>query len=55
MFAGEVEERIERLCLAFEAAKPALARAWNAPANGAGSVHDPAETPQFKDRMEVKS
>ena len=56
MFAGEVEDRIESLCLAFEAAKPALVEQWNHPGvapGGADQVRP--EGSQRRDEMEVKS
>jgi glycosyltransferase involved in cell wall biosynthesis len=55
MFAAEVEERIESLCLTFEAAKPALARNWNESGTGAAGVHHRPEFAQIQDKIEVKS
>jgi hypothetical protein len=57
MFASQVEDRIERLALAFETAKTALADKWHHP--GAGGAERPvstlADSRPSPEQMEVTS
>jgi glycosyltransferase involved in cell wall biosynthesis len=57
MFADQVEDRIEALCLAFEAAKPYLHSHWPDPAPQAvrGPAPPPAASRPVRDEQEVTS
>ena len=58
MFAGQVEDRIEGLCLAFENSKSYLEAHWQSnagPAAAKGPVSRSAGSLQTRDEMEVRS
>ncbi len=54
MFAAQVEERIEELCLAFESARPYLDSRWRDLVPDGGSGPPPKET-AIRDPLEVSS
>jgi glycosyltransferase involved in cell wall biosynthesis len=58
MFAGQVEDRIEGLCTAFENAKPYLETCWRSaggPVTGGQAASHASTIPQTRDELEVTS